>query len=239
MEVTRLRHVGNGFEQLTSEWADLEPLLGEQGPPVRLGLRVHVHEAAFARLRRGEHDNVAEAGETFDEPGRAARSQMLGDLDAESEVEAADVGHSSLQVRARDLTAELGTRDCGPAALDSLDVDPTLRELGQHQPAARTDVDHAAGRPQANQGVREPRVRVQLHRIALGVEALVVDEVARGQKRKPAQHLAQRVPDRAVDPIEADPEWPADSQGQQTSKRTADLWHGREAYGDPGSVRRP
>ena len=111
---TRLRHVGNGLEQLASEWADREPMLCEQRAPVRLGLGVHVHEPALARLRRGEHDDVAETGETLDDGARCA-SQMLGDLDAESEVEATYVGHPPLQVRAAtNVTAELRTRDCGP-----------------------------------------------------------------------------------------------------------------------------
>ena len=114
-----------------------------------------MHEPAFAGLRRREHDNVAQTREPFDQAPCAARRQVLCDLDAEGEVEAAEVRHASLQVCADDSLAELRTLDCRSTALDPPDVDAALRELRQHEAAAGADVDHAPRRAQANQRFRE------------------------------------------------------------------------------------
>ena len=231
VEVTRLGHVGNGVEQVLPQGAHGEPVLREERAPVRLGLRVHVHETALAGLRCREYDYVAQTGQALHEARCAPRRQVLCDLDAECEVEVAEIRHAPFQVRSDDSFAELRTLDCRSTSLDPPDVDSPLGELRQHETATGADVHHGAGRAQANQGFGESRVRIELHRIALGVETLVVDEVASREKGKPSKHLAQRVPDRTIDAIEPYPHRPADLEGYQASKQAASPRHGREAYG--------
>ena len=92
----------------------------EQLAPVVGPLLVHVPATALAGDRRREENRRSERDEPVDQRRGRFRQEMLGDLERDREVEAADLRHTSLEVR-RD---ELAGVDLELVPLDVVPVDP-------------------------------------------------------------------------------------------------------------------
>jgi hypothetical protein len=112
---------------------------------------------------------------------------VLGHLDAQAQVEAAQPRDAPLEIAARDAVGNRRQRDRVPAALEALDRRPTRREAREQEARAAADVDDAPGTQTRVQRVGEGLVYRVLDAILILEEGSVVQRLLRREERQVCQ----------------------------------------------------